>query len=102
MLIYFANAILYLTCYYKRDFSVDLFCKRDRVAAMKIKAFRDDLRAVMARKKASQTEVTKATGVKQSSLSLFLAGERSGLSGESVLRLYPFVYGPSTPPEGEE
>jgi len=60
---------------------------------MNMQKFRDDLLTAMAQKGATQTDVSEKTGVLQSSLSFFLTGEREGLSGKNVLRLFPFVYG---------
>ncbi|WP_081437326.1 helix-turn-helix domain-containing protein [Nitratidesulfovibrio vulgaris] len=58
--------------------------------------FRTALRAVMARRSLTQTAVAQACGVEQASLSRFLRGEK-GLSGESVFKLLPLVYGTSLP-----
>lgn len=60
--------------------------------------FRIDLRAWMAAEGISQIALAKKSGVDQASLSRFLRMERpDGLSGESVLRLYPIVYSPPPP-----
>lgn len=55
--------------------------------------FRIDLRARMTAEKKSQLALAHDVGIEQASLSRFLRG-RGGLSGESILRLHPYVYGP--------
>lgn len=44
----------------------------------------------------TQSGVSAAYGVQQASLSRFLSGG-SGLSGDAILRLWPFVYGNAGP-----
>lgn len=53
--------------------------------------FRQALKNAMALKGLTQPELAEVAGVSQSSLSLFLT-EKRGLSGEAVLKLWPFVY----------
>lgn len=61
--------------------------------------FRNDLRAWMAMEATSQVALAKMSGVDQASISRFLRTENpEGLSGESVLRLYRFVYPSLSPP----
>lgn len=70
-----------------------------------ITQFRNDLRAWQAREGISQVRLAKMSGVDQASISRFLREEDpEGLSGESVLRLYRFVYPlePPTPPLSAE
>lgn len=70
-----------------------------------IAQFRNDLRAWQARERVSQVSLAKMSGVDQASISRFLRTENpEGLSGESVLRLYRFVYPlePPTPPLSAE
>lgn len=64
------------------------------MARMKdLSQFRNDLRAWMAAEGMSQVALAKMSGVDQASISRFLRMESpDGLSGESVLRLYPIVY----------
>lgn len=68
---------------------------------MNMQTFRSDLAKAIASKGYSQSKVAEITGVSQSSLSFFLSGERDGLSGESVLRLWFFVYGHEPTPPAE-
>lgn len=63
---------------------------------MDIKKFRTDLLARMRDTGKSQSSVSSTYGVQQASLSRFLSGNK-GLNGDAVLRLWPFVYGASTP-----
>ena len=57
--------------------------------------FRKDLAAWMDETGMNQVSLAKASGVDQASLSRFLQTKKKpeGLSGKSILRLYPFVYG---------
>lgn len=71
--------------------------------------FRNALRAWMATEGMSQKSLAQASGVDQASISRFLRAKNpDGLSGESVLRLFPFVYGsdarasPEQPPSLSE
>lgn len=65
--------------------------------------FRTALRAWMAEEGMSQKALAQKSGVDQASISRFLRTENpDGLSGESVLRLYPFVYGNALPPPSAE
>ena len=57
-----------------------------------IDRFREDLRDAITSRKANQGDVVRASGVSQGAISNFLSGKR-GLSGESLLKLWPFVYG---------
>lgn len=69
---------------------------------MNMLTFRADLQKAMQRDGFSQSRLAGASGVSQSSLSFFLSGERGGLSGENLLRLWPFVYGRElVPVQGE-
>ena len=52
---------------------------------------RSALQALMKERGLSQVDVFEATGVPQSSLSLFLSGKRSGINGEGTLRLTKFI-----------
>ena len=62
--------------------------------------FRTTLRAWMAEEGMSQKALAQESGVDQASISRFLRTEKpEGLSGESVLRLYPFVFGNDPPPQ---
>ena len=64
---------------------------------MNIAQFRIDF---LARQKASgtrQRDISSQFGIQQAALSRFAAG-RSGLSFESVVKLWPFVYGCEFPP----
>lgn len=61
--------------------------------------FRIDLDAWMKKNAISQAFLSQASGVDQAILSRFLREDKpEGLSGKSVLALYPFVYGDKRPP----
>ena len=65
--------------------------------------FRTTLRAWMAEEGMSQKALAQKSGVDQASISRFLRTEKpEGLSGESVLRLYPVVFGNDPPPQPTE
>lgn len=56
--------------------------------------FRKDLAAWMEASSTSQVSLSRSSGVDQAILSRFLREkDPEGLSGKSVLLLYPFVYG---------
>lgn len=55
--------------------------------------FKNDLAAVMATNGYTQAEAAKLSGVPQSTISLFLSGARKGMTGDSVFKLWPLVYG---------
>ena len=57
-----------------------------------IERFREDLRNAILQRDETQTEVERICGVSQGMISNFLNGKR-GLSGASVLKLWPYVYG---------
>lgn len=59
---------------------------------MKIEQLRIDLIKVMAARGLNQTAVGAHTGIGQSTINQLVTGKRSGLSGQSVLSLIPFVY----------
>lgn len=72
--------------------------------------FRGDLRRAMQTTKSTQKDVERVTGVAQGIICNFLSGKR-GLSGDSVFKLWPFVYGDRavssclstpTPPDGAD
>lgn len=46
----------------------------------------------------TQASISASLGIQQASLSRFLAGS-NGLHGETVLKLWPFVYGDKQPTE---
>lgn len=54
-------------------------------------SFRGDLRQAMSRTESTQKDVERITGVAQGIICNFLSGKR-GLSGDSVFKLWPFVY----------
>lgn len=72
-------------------------------------SFRRDLRDAMVRAACGQIDLMRDYGVNQSIISNFLSGRR-GISADSMLKLWPFVYGrieagpaiPTTPPAGDE
>jgi transcriptional regulator with XRE-family HTH domain len=65
-----------------------------------IHQLRDALRALLSATGMAQVELARRSGVDQASLSRFLRDrEPEGLSGNSVLRLLPFING-EAPPEG--
>lgn len=55
-------------------------------------AFREDLRKVMSESGKSQRDLETGYGVSQAILSNFISGNR-GISSDSMLKLWPFVYG---------
>ena len=57
-----------------------------------IESLRNDLRIVMSEQKLTQQSVEAISGVPQSTISSFLQGKR-GLSAQSMLLLWPIVYG---------
>lgn len=59
-------------------------------------AFRRDLKLAMERAGYIQQDITREFGVSQGTISNLLSGRR-GISGTSLLKLWPFVY-PSAPP----
>lgn len=67
---------------------------------MKLQQFRNDMACVIAQKRLTQQDVTRLTGVAQSSVSKFLRGE-VGLTVETFMALWPIVYDqpfPAPPP----
>jgi len=69
-----------------------------------IERFREDLRNAIQARDETQSDVERASGVSQGMISNFLNGKR-GLSGASVLKLWPYVYGcefPSSPAAAPE
>jgi len=69
-----------------------------------IDRFREDLRNAILTRDETQSDVERVSGVSQGMISNFLNGKR-GLSGASVLKLWPYVYGcefPSPSSSSEE
>lgn len=64
---------------------------------MDMTSFKKDLEMAMTLKGMKKSDVAKETGVHQSTLSLFLSGERQGISGDTVLKLWAFIYPPESP-----
>ena len=63
-----------------------------------LKRFRGDLQAAMQRDGLNHLDVYRKTGVNPSTISLFVNGKREGVSGESILRLWEWMYGYIPPP----
>lgn len=59
-------------------------------------SLRAALSAYMERQNFTQQEVSRATGVPQSAISLFL-GEKRGLSGDSALKIHSFLFAEPAP-----
>lgn len=59
-------------------------------------AFRRDLKLAMERTGYVQQDITREFGVSQGTISNLLSGRR-GISGTSLLKLWPFVYPPESP-----
>jgi len=66
-----------------------------------IQSLRADLASVLTSRGLTQRDVSKATGIAQSAISMFL-GEKRGLNADSVLRIIQFVSEDCPPPPPQE
>ena len=72
---------------------------------MDMTQFKHDLAKALENTGHTQAELSKLSGVPQSTISLFLSGSRKGMTGDSMLKLWPFVYGqhpPAKPPAPDQ
>jgi lambda repressor-like predicted transcriptional regulator len=66
-----------------------------------LEGLRGEVRAICRVKGWSMTRLARASGVDQASLSRFLSGS-AGLKGDSIEKLWPFVFGECRPRENGE